>query len=57
MVKLKVSYEQPEELEEIKKLLQPVLISCRKSKNQDGKYLKAYIEARANREKNMSRQE
>ena len=45
MVKLKVSYEQPEELEEIKKLLQPVLISCRKSKNQDGKYLKAYMEA------------
>lgn len=43
MVKLKISYKRPEELEEVKRLLEPALRSCRKARNQNGEYYRAYM--------------
>ena len=44
MVKIRVSFVRQEELERIKELLAPVLVSCRVSRNQEGRYKKAYLE-------------
>lgn len=44
MAKIRISYETPEELEKVKKLLLPVIKSCKMSKNSSGPYKKAYIE-------------
>jgi predicted RNA-binding protein with EMAP domain len=43
-VKLKVSYVDPEDLQEVMKLLKPVLRNAKVAKNEQGKYKKAYIE-------------
>jgi len=45
-VKIKISYEQPGELEQIIKLLQPVIKSYSLSGNREGRYKKAYVELR-----------
>lgn len=53
-VKLKVSYERPEELQHILERLRPDVKSWRKSGNREGQYMKAYIflnEQRGNHEK------
>nr|DAF78209.1 MAG TPA: Protein of unknown function (DUF3970) [Caudoviricetes sp.] len=42
-IKIKVSYESPQELQELLKRLEPILLSCRVSKTQNGRYKKAYI--------------
>lgn len=42
-VKIKVSYESPEELQEVLKRLAPMVQKCKASKGQDGQYKKAYI--------------
>ena len=44
MVKIRISYEKPEELEKVLKLLEPVIRKWKRSGQQDGKYLKAYID-------------
>ena len=44
MVKIRISYETPEELAEVLKRLQPVIKSCKVAKNKDGRYKKAYVE-------------
>lgn len=44
MAKIRISYETPEELEKVKKLLLPVIKSCKISQNNKGRYKKAYIE-------------
>ncbi|MBP3567955.1 MAG: hypothetical protein J6K04_02205 [Lachnospiraceae bacterium] len=44
MAKIRISYETPEELEKVKNLLLPVIKSCKVSKNNSGRYKKAYIE-------------
>lgn len=44
MVKIRVSYEHPEELREILKLLQPKVKTWKAAKKQEGRFLKAYIE-------------
>lgn len=52
-VKIKVSYEHPEELTHILDRLQPDIKSFRPSRNQEGRFLKAYIfldEQRVNNE-------
>lgn len=41
--KIKVSYERPEELQEILRLLQPKVSTWKVSRNREGKFLKAYI--------------
>ena len=43
-VKIKVSYQRPEELRRILERLGPEVMTCRRAKNQEGKFLKAYIE-------------
>ena len=43
MVKIKVSYNSERELNEVVRLLTPALVECRPSKNQDGRFKKAYI--------------
>lgn len=44
MIKIKVSYERPDELSWLLAKLWPEAKNCRKSKNQEGKFRKAYIE-------------
>ncbi len=43
MIKLKVSYEQPQELEAVLKLLHPKLKSWKLARQQEGRYKKAYV--------------
>lgn len=45
-VKIRVSYERPEELQEILRLLQPKVSRWTVSKNREGKFMKAYIKMR-----------
>lgn len=42
-IKIKVSYEDPQELQEILKRLEPMLLSYKIPKAQKGKYKRAYI--------------
>jgi len=42
-VKIKVSYERPDELQEVLKRLSPVIQSHKQPKGQTGRYKKAYI--------------
>lgn len=51
MIKIKVSFSDSVELEEVKKLLKPIMIGCRVSKNMQG-YKKAYIDALIKPKKN-----
>lgn len=44
MIKIKLSYENAQELHVVLKLLNPVIKSCKLSKNDKGKFKKAYIE-------------
>lgn len=44
MVKIKISYQTPEELEKVLKLLQPLVKSMKVKKGQQGIFKKAYIE-------------
>lgn len=50
MVKIKISYETPDELEEVLRLLHPVTSSCKVAKCQNGAYRRAYVEAAMNRQ-------
>ena len=43
MVKIKVSYEEPEELKKLLDKLRPDVERWKVSRNQEGKFLKAYI--------------
>ena len=52
MVKIKISYETPEELEEVLRLLHPVTSSCKVAKCQNGAYRRAYVEMAINRRQN-----
>lgn len=45
MVKIKISYETLDELEEVLRLLHPVTSSCKVAKRQNGAYRRAYVEA------------
>lgn len=42
-VMIKVSYQQPQELQEVLKLLHPVIKSYKLAKTQEGQYKRAYI--------------
>lgn len=52
MVKIKISYETLDELEEVLRLLHPVTSSCKVAKRQNGAYRRAYVEAAMNRNQN-----
>lgn len=43
-VKIKVSYTTAQELQEVLKLLQPAIKTCKPDKGKQGQYKKAYIE-------------
>lgn len=45
-IKIKVSYEDPQELQEILKRLEPILLSCKVSRSREGRYKKAYISSK-----------
>lgn len=42
--KVRVSYEKPQELHTVLKLLQPIVKSYKAEKGQNGRYKKAYVE-------------
>lgn len=55
-VKIKVSYERPEELRRLLDRLRPDIKTWKKSGSQEGKFMKAYIfldEQRGNNEKRL----
>lgn len=54
-IKIKVSYESPQELQEILKRLEPMLLSYKVSRTQEGRYKRAYI--RLKNETNSERTE
>lgn len=43
-VKVKISYEKPQELQAVLKLLRPVMKSCKADKGKNGPYKRAYVE-------------
>lgn len=43
MVKIKISYERPEELQWLLEKLQPEIERLKVSRNREGKFLKAYV--------------
>lgn len=43
-VKIRISYEKPQELHTVIKLLQPIIKSCKAGKGKDGQHKKAYVE-------------
>jgi len=43
-VKIRVSYEKPQELHTVFKLLKPIVKSCKAGKGENGRYRKAYLE-------------
>lgn len=46
MVKIKVSYQNTQELQELIQILEPYILSLKTVKQQGGQYLKAYIKLR-----------
>jgi len=49
MIKIRVSYVEPQELQEVIELLQPKIDTCKVKKEQAGQFKKAYIELREKR--------
>ena len=45
-VKIKISYNTDEELEQIRKLLAPIFKDIKVARNKDGRYKKAYTETK-----------
>lgn len=43
-VKVKISYEEPQELHTVLKLLKPITKSCKAEKGGNGRYRRAYLE-------------
>lgn len=43
-VKVRISYEKPQELQKVLKHLQPIIKSCNKDKGKDKAYKRAYVE-------------
>ena len=50
-VKVKISYEKPQELQEVLKLLQPMMKSYKAEKGKNGPYKRAYVEIEPERDK------
>lgn len=46
MVKIKVSYQNTQELDKLIQILEPYILSLKTVKQKDGHYLKAYIKLR-----------
>lgn len=44
MTKVRVSYEEPQELHTVLKLLNPIIKSCKADKGENGRYKRAYLD-------------
>lgn len=42
--KIRISYEEPQELHTVLKLLNPIIKSCKADKGENGRFKKAYLE-------------
>lgn len=42
-VKVRISYEHPQELQRVLELLRPDILSCKTEKGQNGQYKRAYV--------------
>ncbi|WWR19592.1 hypothetical protein V1226_24640 [Lachnospiraceae bacterium JLR.KK009] len=42
--KIRISYEEPQELHTVLKLLNPIIKSCKEDKGENGRYKRAYLE-------------
>lgn len=49
-VKIKVSYERPQELHTVTELLKPIIKSCKADKGGNGRYKRAYLEVNISEE-------
>lgn len=43
-VKVRISYEKPQELYTVTEMLKPIIKSCKADKGENGRYKKAYLE-------------
>ena len=43
-VKVRISYEKPQELHTVTELLKPIIKSCKAEKGENGRYKKAYLD-------------
>ena len=46
MIKIRVSYNEPNELEKVLEILKPIVLSCRISRTRNGANKRAYIEVK-----------
>lgn len=44
MVKVRISYQKPQELDAVLKLMKPIIKSYKTEKGSEGRYKKAYVE-------------
>ena len=44
MTKVRLSYEEPQELHTVLKLLNPIIKSCKADKGENGRYKRAYLD-------------
>ena len=49
--KIRISYEEPQELHTVLKLLNPIIKSCKADKGENGRYKRAYLEVNIPEEK------
>jgi len=50
-VKVRISYEKPQELHTVTELLKPIIKSCKADKGENGRFKKAYLEVNISEEK------
>lgn len=43
-VKVRISYEKPQELHTVTEMLKPIIKSCKAEKGENGRYKRAYLE-------------
>lgn len=46
MLKIRISYETPEQLEKVLELLKPIIIRHKETREKDGRFYKSYIDAK-----------
>ena len=49
-VKVRISYEKPQELHTVTEMLKPIIKSCKADKGENGRYKKAYLEVNISEE-------
>ena len=50
-VKVRISYEKPQELHVVAELLKPIVKSCKAEKGENGRYKRAYLDVEISEEK------